>query len=118
MFIQTYKDCFGTEYTTAELQRYADSYVFFSSYHDKIWGTTDESSGSGGSGTFLNAVSSITTRFVVETSEGAFGGGGSLNSLSTYSFNDQWDFFDADTHYSGFNRYLQVYGSNCDVTTP
>jgi len=118
VYIQTYQDCFGTEYTTADWQRYADSYVFFSSYHDKVWGTTDESSGSGGSGTFLNAVSSITTRFVVETSEGAFGGGGSLNSLSTYSFNDQWDFFDVDTHYSGFNRYLQVYGSNCDVTTP
>lgn len=118
VYIQTYKECFGTEYTVADLQRYADSYVFFSSFHDQVWGTTDESSGSGGSGTFLNALNSITTRFVVETNEGAFGGGGSLNSLSTSSFNDQWDYFDGETHYSGFNRYLQVFGSNCDITTP
>ena len=118
VYVQTYKDCFGTGYTFAEMQRYADSFVFFSSFHDKVWGTTDESSGSGGSGTFLNPVNSITTRFVFETSEGAFGGGGSLHLFSTFPSNSEWDYFDGDTHYSGFSRFLQVFGGNCDITTP
>jgi len=118
VYLQTSRDCFGSEYTFADLQRFADTYVYFSSFHDKVWGTTSEDSGSGGSGTFLNPVNSITTRFVVETGEGAFGGGGSLSLFSTFPSNGEWDYFDGDTHYWGFSRFLQVYGSNCDVTMP
>ena len=118
VYLQTSKDCFGSEYTFADLQKYADTYVYFSSFHDKVWGTTSEDSGSGASGTFLNPVNSITTRFIVEAGEGAFGGGGGLNLFSTFPSNSEWDYFDGDYHYFGFSRFLQVFGGNCDVTTP
>jgi hypothetical protein len=118
VYIQTYKDCFGLEQTYAYFQKYSDSYVYFSSYYDKVWGTLSESSFSGGSGTFLNAASSVETRFLVESGEGAFGGQGVINQLFVSPFDSVWDYFDFDTHYTGFSRGVYVFGSNCDITTP
>ena len=118
VYVQTYRDCSGFEQSYVQFQNYADTYVYFSSYYDKVWGTGSQDSFSGGVGTFLNATSSVETRFLVESGEGAFGGQGGINSLFVSPFNNVWDFFDLDTHYTGFERGVYVYGSNCDITTP
>jgi hypothetical protein len=118
VYIQTSRDCFGFEQTYVEFQKYADTYVYFSSYYDKVWGTLSESSYNYGSGTFLNATSSVETRFLVESGEGAFGGQGAINQLFVYPYSYEWDYFDFETHYTGFERGVTVSGSNCDITTP
>ncbi len=118
VYIQTSRDCSGFEQSYVQFQKYADTYVYFSSYYDKVWGTGSQDSFSGGVGTFLNATSSVETRFLVESGEGAFGGEGGINSLFVSPFHNEWDFFDLDTHYTGFERGVYVFGSHCDITTP
>jgi len=124
-YIQSYQDCYGYQYSYAGFQKYAYNVVYFSTYYDKVWGTTSTDSGSNGFGNLLSALSSVQTRFIVEGDAGAFGGSGNLGILYPYPYDYQFDYYDydysdnlCDNHITGHQRGRSVYGSACDVTTP
>jgi hypothetical protein len=121
LYVDSYQDCYGYQQTYASFTRSVSSAVYFSSYYDKYWGTTSTDLTTYGSGTFLNALNSLETRFVVEGDAGAFGGDLAIPSLSTFPYGYEWDYFDSfnpDYHYSGFYHDLSTSGNNCGVTTP
>ncbi len=124
-YIQTYQDCYGNQNSYASFSKAYYNEIFFSSYYDKYWQTGSTNSFASGFGTALNATTSVATRFIVQGDAGAFGGNGTLGSLYTYPFDDEFDYYEFDytdglfdEHVTGFNRGKSVYGSNCDLTSP
>jgi len=124
-YIQTYQDCYGNQSSWAWFIKAYYNEIFFSSYYDKVWQTGSTNSIAYGYGTALNTTTSVATRFIVQGDAGAFGGNGTIGSLSTSPFDDEFDYLEYDPndglddeHVTGFYRSNYVYGNNCDITSP
>jgi len=121
VFADSYQYCSGYQQTYVSFVKYGYSTVYFSSFYDKVWGTTVTDSFSYAYPSLLNAGTSVGTRFIVEANARAFGGDGTTPLYSPPPYESTWDYFDyyyPDYHYTGFYRETDVYGYNCDVTTP
>ncbi len=124
-YIQTYQDCYGNQSSYAQFNKSAFNQLYFSSFYWKLWGIGYTNSFSSAYGTLLNAVNSVTTRFIVEGDAGAFGGNGNVGFLYNYPFDYAWDYYEYDysdglydEHVTGFSRGKSANGSTCDITTP
>lgn len=121
LYLQSIRDtCGGGNYqqTYASFDRQAFDYIYFSSYHDKYWGTTYEDSGAPNLGDLLNATSSLAVRFVVEDDGAAYGGTADL-SLYSYPYDYDWNYVYPDWGYDrGYSRGTQTYGSSSGYLTP
>ncbi len=124
-YIQTYQDCYGNQSSYAQFNKYSYSDVYFSSNYYKLYQTSYSYSGSYAYGTPLNAINSVTSRFIVEGDAGGFGGNGNFGYLYYYPFDYSWDYFEFDwsdglydERVTGSYRGKSVYGSTYGVTTP
>jgi len=102
----------------AQFYRSAANDVFYSLYHNIYWG------GGGGPststyGTFLNATSSVGTRFVIQSGSASFGGSASIPVFSS-SWSTPYDYQDPGT--GAYDRSLDqgtsIYGSSYGYVTP
>ncbi|TMP96747.1 MAG: hypothetical protein E6L09_14580 [Verrucomicrobia bacterium] len=121
LYIQSERStCYGGNYqqSYASLYKQAYDYVFYSSYHDKYWGTTIEDSGAPKLGNLLSASLSLQIRFVLEDDGSAYGGTADL-SLFSYPYDEAWDFEYPDWGYDrGYSRGTQSYGASSGFLTP
>lgn len=109
--------CGGYSASEVALDKFATRNVFFSSFHDKVWGTSGEVSINNGFGEFLNATTTLDVWMNVEDEAGTFGGTATI-PLYSEPFNSEWD----DTFEGGFSRgYVRgIYtaGSASGTTAP
>jgi hypothetical protein len=118
VYFQTSQDCFGNTGTSATFTKFAEKVNYFSSFYDKVWGTLSENPVVYESGTFMNPANSLQTYFVVQGSEGTFGGGAAITLLTREAWDDNWDYMDFETRYTGHDRGQRIYGGTCDFTSP
>jgi hypothetical protein len=116
-YVYTYSyPWFQTSY--AQFTRSAADDVFYSVYHNIYWGDGGGPSASK-FGTYLNATSSVATRFVIQAGSAAYGGSVNL-PLSSYSWSTPYDYEDPTS--GAFDRYLDqgntTSGSASGFVTP
>jgi hypothetical protein len=118
VYFQTSQDCFGNSQTTADFTKFGEKVNYFSSFYDKVWGTLSESPSTYESGTLMNPANSVQTYFVVQSSEGTFGGEAAITSLTREPWDFNWDYVDFETRQTGHDRGQRLYGGTCDFTSP
>ena len=113
VYLQSYHDIWGNDQFYAQFSKYAEDYVYSQQY-TYYWGDSYSYSGAPQSGTFLNATSSVDTRFVVEDDGHGYGGNASTGPLNYYPWDYSWN----DWYGYGYNRGFQYYGYSDGMTQP
>jgi hypothetical protein len=118
VYAQSYTDlCSGYSASEVAFQKYPIRNVYFSSFHDKVWGTSGEVSFSNGLGEFLNATTTLDAWIMVEDEEGTFGGTATI-PLYSEPFNSEWNDVFEGGFSRGYYRGINTAGSASGTTAP
>jgi hypothetical protein len=116
-YVQTYNYPWYQQ-SYAQIYRSAANDVYYSVYHNYYWGDGSNSYVNQ-YGTYLNATTSVGTRFVIQSGGASYGGSITI-PLYSYSWDYPFDYEDPSTGYydRGYTRGSNTYGSNSGYVTP
>ena len=116
-YVQTYNYP-GYQQSYAQFSKYAADDVYYSIYHHIYWGD-GVNAYTNKFGTYLNAATSVDTRFVIQSGLAGWGGSVSIPVYSN-SWDYPFDYEDPSTGYydRGFNRGSNTYGSSSGYIFP
>jgi hypothetical protein len=117
LYISSYQlKCGGQDYTEARLVKSSYDMNYYSLWYMKRWGWKSQMWRWGSYGSFLNAASSVETRFIIADDGHAFGGDASFPVAPDEDYTT-WDYWVDVTHYWGWERLLTWTGSGSGSTT-
>jgi hypothetical protein len=123
VYVQSERACWGYQQTYANVNRSTYTQVYYSEYHDLVWGGVYPYSYEYFDLEPWGALSSIETRFVVQDEAGTFGGNGNFGPIYYSPFDDNWDFYYSyfepdDTRVTGYRRGYDAWASNFGIAAP